>query len=142
MTLPEACSFLQDLTQIPATLLSGSRQQALFCHAYQFHPVQNYLNPDTLSYFLAHLNPSQIVHLTDPLGIHARPAGLLVKAVKALDSTVTIEKVGGKSAPANKLMALMGVGVKQGDTVVVTIEGGDEEASFQAMEQFFKENLK
>ena len=70
MTLPEACSFLQDLTQIPATLLSGSRQQALFCHAYQFHPVQNYLNPDTLSYFLAHLNPSQIVHLTDPLGIH------------------------------------------------------------------------
>ena len=38
--------------------------------------------------------------ITDPLGIHARPAGLLVKAVKALDSTVTIEKVGGKSAAA------------------------------------------
>ena len=79
--------------------------------------------------------------ITDPVGIHARPAGLLVKAAKALDSAITIEKAGGKSAPANKLMALMGVGVKQGDTVVVTIEGGDEEASFQAMEQFFKENL-
>ena len=79
--------------------------------------------------------------ITDPVGTHARPAGLLVKAAKALDSAVTVEKVGGKSAPANKLMALMGVGVKQGDTVLVTIEGGDEEASFQAMEQFFKENL-
>ena len=79
--------------------------------------------------------------ITDPVGIHARPAGLLVKAAKALDSTVTIEKVGGKSASATKLMAVMGMGIKQGDTVVVTAEGGDEEASIAAMEQFFKDNL-
>lgn len=79
--------------------------------------------------------------ITDPVGIHARPAGLLVKAAKALDSTVTIEKVGGKSASANKLMAVMGLGVKAGDTVNVTVEGGNEEANAAAMEQFFKENL-
>lgn len=79
--------------------------------------------------------------ITDALGIHARPAGLLVKAAKALDSTVTIEKVGGKSASATKLMAVMGMGIKQGDTVVVTAEGGDEDASIAAMEQFFKDNL-
>lgn len=79
--------------------------------------------------------------INDPIGIHARPAGLLVKAAKALDSDITIEKVGGKSAAATKLMALMGMGVKGGDTVVVTVEGGDEEASLQAMEQFFQENL-
>ena len=48
MTLPEACSFFQDLTQVPAALLSGTRQQALFCATYQFHPVQNYLTPDAL----------------------------------------------------------------------------------------------
>jgi AraC-like DNA-binding protein len=70
MTLPEACSFLQDLTQVPAALLSGVRQQALFCATYQFHPVQNYLTPDALESFLAHLSPGRIVHLTDPLGIH------------------------------------------------------------------------
>ncbi|MDE6880855.1 MAG: HPr family phosphocarrier protein [Oscillospiraceae bacterium] len=79
--------------------------------------------------------------ITDPVGIHARPAGLLVKAAKELDSAVTIEKVGGKSAPATKLMALMGIGVKQGDTVTVTLEGGDEEANAKTLEQFFKENL-
>ena len=79
--------------------------------------------------------------ITDALGIHARPAGLLVKAAKALDSTVTIEKVGGKTAAATKLMAVMGMGIKQGDTVVVTAEGGDEEASIAAMAQFFKDNL-
>ena len=79
--------------------------------------------------------------ITDPVGIHARPAGLLVKAAKALDSTVTIEKVGGKSAAAAKLMAVMGLGIKQGDTVSVTVEGGDEDANAATMEQFFKDNL-
>lgn len=79
--------------------------------------------------------------ITDPIGIHARPAGLLVKAAKALDSTVTVEKVGGKSTAATKLMAVMGLGVKGGDTVTVMVEGGNEEASLQVMEQFFKENL-
>ena len=79
--------------------------------------------------------------ITDPVGIHARPAGLLVKVAKALDSTITIEKVGGKSAAATKLMAVMGLGIKQGDTVSVTVEGGSEEANAAAMEQFFKENL-
>ena len=78
--------------------------------------------------------------ITDPVGIHARPAGLLVKAAKALDSTVTVEK-DGKSATATKLMALMGLGIKGGDTVTVSVEGGDEQASLTAMEQFFRDNL-
>ena len=71
--------------------------------------------------------------ITDPVGIHARPAGLLAKAAKALDSTVTITK-GEKSAAATKLMAVMGLGVKTGETITFTIEGGDEEASAAAME--------
>ncbi len=78
--------------------------------------------------------------ITDPVGIHARPAGLLVKAAKALDSTVTVEK-DGRSAAATKLMALMDLGIKGGDTVTVSVEGGDEQASLTAMEQFFRDNL-
>lgn len=78
--------------------------------------------------------------ITDPIGIHARPAGLLVKAAKALDSAVTIQK-GDKSVSATKLMNLMSMGVRQGDCITVTVEGGDEEASRKAMEQFFQENL-
>lgn len=70
MTLLEACSFFQDLTGLSASLLSGSRQQALFCAAYQFHSVQSYLTLDTLKCFLEHLPSSQLIHLTDPLGIH------------------------------------------------------------------------
>ena len=78
--------------------------------------------------------------ITDPIGLHARPAGLLVKAAKPLDSTVTIIKEDGKSAVATKLMAVMGLGVKTGETITVRIEGGDEEQNAQTMETFFKEN--
>ena len=79
--------------------------------------------------------------IKDPVGIHARPAGLLVKAAKELDSTVTISNASGKSAAATKLMALMGLGIKGGDTVTVVVEGGNEEAGLAAMERFFEENL-
>lgn len=78
--------------------------------------------------------------ITDALGIHARPAGMLVKAAKPLDSTVTIAKADGKSALATKLMAVMGLGIKCGETVTVTVEGGDEEANALLMERFFQEN--
>ena len=80
--------------------------------------------------------------ITDPVGIHARPAGLLAKAAKSLDSTVTVTKEdGSKSAVATKLMAMMGMGIKQGETVTVTIEGGNEEANAATIEAFFKENF-
>ena len=79
--------------------------------------------------------------ITDPVGIHARPAGILVKEIKKFaGSTVTITK-GEKSVNALKLMALMGMGIKQGDTVTVNVEGGDEEAVAAAIEDFFKNNL-
>ena len=48
---------------------------------------------------------------------------------------------GEKSVNALKLMALMQMGIKQGDTVKVTVEGGDEEAVAAAIEAFFKANL-
>ena len=78
---------------------------------------------------------------TDPVGIHARPAGLLVQAVKALDSKVTLTNKDGKSADGKKLLAVMGLGIKQGDTVTVTVDGGNEDASVEALEKFLKENL-
>lgn len=78
--------------------------------------------------------------ITDPVGIHARPAGNLSKEAKKYDSVIKITK-DGKSAEAKKLMALMGLGVKQGDTVTVSIEGGDEETVAAQMEEFFKNNL-
>lgn len=79
--------------------------------------------------------------ITDPVGIHARPAGMLVKEAKQYaDCKIVIEK-DGKSAEATKLMALMGMGVKCGDSVRVTVEGAQEEAAAAAMEAFFRGSL-
>ena len=78
--------------------------------------------------------------ITDEVGIHARPAGLLVKEAKNYDSVIKVTK-DGKSAEAKKLMALMGLGVKNGDTVTVSVEGGDEDTVAAKMEKFFRNNL-
>ena len=78
--------------------------------------------------------------ITDEVGIHARPAGLLVKEAKNYTSVIKITK-DGKSAEAKKLMALMGLGVKKGDTVTVSVEGGDEDTVAAKMEEFFRNNL-
>ena len=78
--------------------------------------------------------------IKDELGIHARPAGLLAKTAKALDSEITITK-GERTVNATKLMALMGLGIKSNDTITITVNGGDEETSEKTMKQFFETNL-
>lgn len=78
--------------------------------------------------------------IQDPVGLHARPAGLLVKQAAGFQSKVTIE-CGGKSADARKLIMLMSLGIKQGMEVTCRIEGEDEEAAAQTLQNFFQENL-
>ena len=78
--------------------------------------------------------------ITDEIGIHARPAGLLVKEAKKYASKVVI-KANGKSAEATRLMAIMGMGVKCGQTVEVEVTGDDEDTASEGMKAFFEENL-
>ena len=79
--------------------------------------------------------------ITDPVGIHARPAGLLAKEAKQVgDAVITVTK-NGTTVKASQLMMLMSLGVKQGDTVTVAAQGPDEEAAIARMEEFFRENL-
>lgn len=78
--------------------------------------------------------------ITDEIGIHARPAGMLVKEAKAFSSKITLE-ANGKSADATKLMTVMGLGVKNGAEVVIKAEGDDEDAAIAKMEEFMKANL-
>lgn len=78
--------------------------------------------------------------IKDELGIHARPAGMLAKTAKTYDSEITITK-GDKTVACSKLMALMGLGVKCGDTVTITVNGGDEAAAEKGMKEFLEANL-
>lgn len=78
--------------------------------------------------------------IKDELGIHARPAGMLAKTAKGYASEITITK-GDKTVACTKLMALMGLGVKCGDTVTIAVNGADEEAAEQGMKEFLEANL-
>lgn len=78
--------------------------------------------------------------IKDELGIHARPAGILAKTAKSFDSEITITK-NDKTVLCTKIIALMGLGVKCGDTITVTINGGNEEIAERTMKEFFEANL-
>lgn len=76
--------------------------------------------------------------IADPVGIHARPAGILVKEIKNYTGTTVTVTKGDKSVNALKLMALLGLGIKQGDTVTITVEGENENEVAAKIEEFFK----
>ncbi|MBR7015304.1 MAG: HPr family phosphocarrier protein [Lachnospiraceae bacterium] len=78
--------------------------------------------------------------ITDPEGIHARPAGELVKKCKGYASKITMIK-DGKAANAAKILAVMSLGVKKGHEVTFQIEGADEATAAAELEAFMKENL-
>lgn len=80
--------------------------------------------------------------ITNPVGIHARPAGALVKFAQGFDSDITITNLAnGKSADAKKLFSLLSIAAMCQDTVKVTVEGSDEDTAFDALQEHFALNL-
>ena len=78
--------------------------------------------------------------IADPLGMHARLAGMLVKAVAGYTSKITITTANG-TADARRLMALMKLAAKQGMELTVTVDGADEEKAAADLQAFMNANL-
>ena len=78
--------------------------------------------------------------ITDPQGIHARPAGLLIKEASKYESDIKIE-AGGKTSDAKRIFAVMGMGIKCGDKITVSVNGGDEEQAAASFREFLEKNL-
>lgn len=78
--------------------------------------------------------------IEDALGIHARPAGMLVKEANGFSCAVRLKK-GEETADAKKIFAVMKLAVKCKDTLTVECDGADEEAACTALKTFFKTNL-
>ncbi|MCL2248537.1 MAG: HPr family phosphocarrier protein [Oscillospiraceae bacterium] len=78
--------------------------------------------------------------IADELGIHARPAGQLVKAAGAFKCEI---KLGTpeKMVDAKRIMGVMRLALKQGDTLTMTFDGEDEKEAADELERFLKENL-
>ena len=78
--------------------------------------------------------------INDPMGMHARPAGMLVKACAGYASKITLTAPTG-TADAKRLMGLMRLAAKQGMELTISIEGPDEEKAATELQAFLAENL-
>ena len=78
--------------------------------------------------------------IQDAEGLHARPAGLIVKLAQAMDSRVTLT-AHEKTADCTRLFAVRKLAAKCGQELRVTVEGGDEDAACQALQDFCQAEL-
>ena len=79
--------------------------------------------------------------VTDPLGMHARPAGELAKLAKSYpDTLITISKQ-GTTVKSTQLLKLMSLGIKAGDEIQISAEGGEEGQALQELQAFCMEKL-
>lgn len=76
----------------------------------------------------------------DEMGLHARPAGLLVKEAVKCSSKVTLKK-GEKTGDAKRIFNVMGLSIKSKEEVEVMVEGENEQEEAAALEAFVKENI-
>ena len=75
--------------------------------------------------------------VTDAQGIHARPAGILVKAIAKKISDIKIKKAGDtREVNAKSIMGIMAFNPSDGMSVDIVTEGADEEAALDAIEKF------
>ena len=81
-----------------------------------------------------------IFTVNDPDGIHARPAGLLVKEANKYNSQISI-KLGDKTADAKKIFSIMGLAAKKSDNLQITVIGDDEKIAAENLQRFLKNNM-
>lgn len=78
--------------------------------------------------------------ITDELGIHARPAGQLVKEASTFKCKIEIGTP-EKMVDARRIMGVMGLAVKKGNVLTMSFDGEDEAEAATALEAFLKANL-
>ena len=84
---------------------------------------------------------TQFTHIIkDEIGMHARPAGMLAKTAKPFASKITVT-AHGKTVDATKLMALMTLGAKCNDELVIAADGEDEAKAIETLKDFVEKYL-
>ncbi|MBE6906908.1 MAG: HPr family phosphocarrier protein [Ruminococcaceae bacterium] len=78
--------------------------------------------------------------LTNPAGLHARPAAELVKAAARFKSRIVLEG-NGKKADAKSIILVLGLGLRQNDSITIRADGEDEEAAIQMLAELVKQRF-
>ncbi len=75
---------------------------------------------------------SQKVVITDPVGLHARPVGVLVEVAIRFNAEVSF-RCNNKEASLNSVLRVMALSVGEGDSVEVLAHGDDEQDAIDAV---------
>ncbi|HJW49365.1 MAG TPA: HPr family phosphocarrier protein [Candidatus Limnocylindria bacterium] len=81
------------------------------------------------------IRPDEIVRrltITNPHGLHARPAAAVVARARAFEARVILE-ANGRRADARSITGLLGLGAAVGDDVRITALGGDASQAVEAV---------
>lgn len=75
---------------------------------------------------------TQTVTIQNKIGLHARPASMLVNAAGKFQADITL-KNGDRTATAKSMINLLALRAKMNDTVTIEAEGCDEKEAVNAL---------
>ena len=70
--------------------------------------------------------------ITNPLGLHARPAAQIVRLANSFDSEIWLEK-DGMAVNGKSIMGVMMLAAEQGSTIRVRADGTDADRALDAI---------
>lgn len=79
------------------------------------------------------------VIIKDPVGLHARPASVMVQEANKFESEISIS-AGEKNGNLKSIMSVMALGVKTGEEITISAEGSDAEAALAAIKTALETN--
>jgi len=78
--------------------------------------------------------------IKNKVGLHARPASVLVQTANKFKSDIKIEK-DGRIVSAKSILGVLSLGVEKGSTIIVTVDGVDEEEALKTIEDLVNNNF-
>ena len=85
---------------------------------------------------------SCIAVVKNPLGLHARPAGVFVKTARSFQSQVkVVNRKNGLRADAKSIIQLLSLSLVQGTEIEILAEGTDEELALEALQELLEHHL-
>lgn len=78
-----------------------------------------------------------------PVGLHARPAAVLVRLASSFPATIHIRKLGeqGRASNAKSILSVLGLGVNQGDQIEIEADGERAGEALQALVELIQDNF-
>lgn len=77
------------------------------------------------------------IKITNKTGVHARPAGMLIKEAQKYEAEINLVK-DGKAVNAKSIMGILGMGIGEGDLIEINADGPDAKEAIQSIYSIFE----